>query len=90
MPVGCTPERTRFLEHKWAGLRTFAPDKSLVIGCDEILEDFFWLVGQGGYGFQTAPAAARTAAGLLLEGALPDDIAAEGVSATGLAPGRLR
>lgn len=42
----------------WAGLRTFAPDRSLVIGPDATRTGFFWLAGQGGYGFQTAPAAA--------------------------------
>ena len=80
----------RSLAHRWAGLRSFVADKSLVIGQDDRVEGFFWLVGQGGYGFQTAPAAARTAAGLLLEGALPDDIAAEGVTAAELSPARLR
>ena len=80
----------RRLAHRWAGLRSFVADKSLVIGPDERVEGFFWLVGQGGYGFQTAPAAARAAAGLLLEGALPDDIAAEGVTAAALSPARLR
>lgn len=80
----------RRLAHRWAGLRSFVADKSLVIGMDDRVEGFFWLLGQGGYGFQTAPAAARSAAGLLLENALPADIAAEGVTATELAPGRLR
>ena len=80
----------RSLAHRWAGLRSFVADKSLVIGQDDRVEGFFWLVGQGGYGFQTAPAAARTAAGLLLEGVLPDDIAAEGVTAAELSPARLR
>lgn len=80
----------RRLAHSWAGLRSFVADKSLVIGADNAVEGFFWLVGQGGYGFQTAPAAARAAAGLLLEGALPDDIAAEGLNAADLAPARLR
>ena len=80
----------RRLEHKWAGLRPFVADKSLVIGRDETLEDFFWLVGQGGYGFQTAPAAARTAAGVLLDGAIPADIAAQGVTEAELSPARLR
>lgn len=49
----------------WAGLRTFAPDRVLVIGRDPAVPDFFWLAGQGGYGFQTSPAAARLAADLL-------------------------
>jgi len=52
------PDVTRPL-HTWAGLRTFAPDKTLVIGPDPGAPGFWWLAGQGGYGFQTAPAAAR-------------------------------
>ncbi len=45
------------LETSWAGLRTFSPDKSLVIGPDPKVPLFFWVAGQGGYGFQTSPAA---------------------------------
>lgn len=47
------------LETSWAGLRSFAPDRHLVIGPDPRARDFLWCAGQGGYGFQTAPAAAR-------------------------------
>lgn len=54
------------LETSWAGLRTFAPDRALVIGNDTSDPSFFWLAGQGGYGFQTAPAASRLTADLLL------------------------
>ncbi len=43
----------------WAGLRTFAPDRVLVIGPDPREPSFVWFAGQGGYGFQTAPAASR-------------------------------
>ena len=46
------------VQTNWAGLRTFAPDRSLVIGEAPDAPGFFWLAGQGGYGFQTAPAAA--------------------------------
>jgi glycine/D-amino acid oxidase-like deaminating enzyme len=53
---------TRLLA-SWAGLRTFAPDRVPVIGWGA--PGFFWLAGQGGYGFQTAPAAAALAADLL-------------------------
>ena len=42
----------------WAGLRTFAPDRALVIGPDPAEPTFFWLAGQGGYGFQTSLGAA--------------------------------
>jgi D-arginine dehydrogenase len=49
----------------WAGLRTFSPDRVLVIGPDVRETSFFWLAGQGGYGFQTCPAASRLAADLV-------------------------
>ncbi|MBZ4688761.1 MAG: putative FAD-dependent glycerol-3-phosphate dehydrogenase protein [Cereibacter sp.] len=55
---------TRLLA-SWAGLRTFAPDRALVIGRDTGEPGFFWLAGQGGYGFQTSPAASRLAADVL-------------------------
>lgn len=56
------------VEHKWAGLRSFAPDRLPVIGADPANPTFFWLAGQGGYGIQTAPAAAKLAASLLVDG----------------------
>ena len=49
----------------WAGLRTFAPDRVLVIGRDVREPSFFWLAGQGGYGFQSSPAASQLAADLI-------------------------
>jgi D-arginine dehydrogenase len=52
------------VEHRWAGLRTFTPDRGLAIGEGEA-EGFFWMVGQGGYGMQTAPAAGRLLAALV-------------------------
>ncbi len=55
------------VERKWAGLRSFAPDRKPVYGFDPICADFFWFAGQGGYGIQTAPAAARLGAQLFLE-----------------------
>jgi D-arginine dehydrogenase len=36
-----------------------------VIGLDPANQAFFWLAGQGGFGIQTAPAAAKLAAALL-------------------------
>jgi D-arginine dehydrogenase len=56
----------RRVEHSWAGLRTFTPDGSLAFGWDPVVEGFFWCVGQGGYGIQTAPAAGRFVADLVL------------------------
>lgn len=55
---------TRLISN-WAGLRTFAPDRVLVIGPDKYDPSFFWLAGQGGYGFQTSPAASLLAADLI-------------------------
>jgi D-arginine dehydrogenase len=55
---------TRLLA-SWAGLRTFSPDRVLVIGPDARDPSFFWLAGQGGYGFQTSAAASRLAADLI-------------------------
>ena len=49
----------------WAGLRTFAPDRVLVIGRDVREPSFVWLAGQGGYGFQTSPAASQLVADLI-------------------------
>jgi D-arginine dehydrogenase len=56
----------RRVEHAWAGLRSFAPDGSLVIGPDPRLDGFFWMAGQGGYGIQTSPAAGALLAALVL------------------------
>ena len=50
----------------WAGLRTFAPDRTLVIGFDSNIPSFFWLAGQGGYGFQTSAAASKMASEIIL------------------------
>lgn len=56
------------VEHKWAGLRSFAPDRLPVIGPDQKNPAFFWLAGQGGFGIQTAPAVAKLAASMLVQG----------------------
>jgi len=55
---------TRLLSN-WAGLRTFAPDRNLVLGPDPSDASFVWMAGQGGYGFQTAPAASQLVADLV-------------------------
>ena len=54
------------VETNWAGLRTFAPDRALVIGAASDADGFFWMAGQGGYGFQTAPAAGALLADLVM------------------------
>lgn len=55
---------TRMLAN-WAGLRTFSPDRCLVIGPDPRDPAFLWCAGQGGYGFQTAPAYSALVADLV-------------------------
>ncbi len=78
------------VERKWAGLRSFAPDRTPVVGYDDAVDDFFWLVGQGGYGIQTAPALSRVAGALARRGPMPEDIAAAGVREAALSPRRIR
>lgn len=56
------------LRRKWSGLRTFTPDRVLVVGEDPRVKGFFWLAGQGGCGIETSPAVAQIAADLLSEG----------------------
>ncbi len=59
-----TEEVTR-LEASWAGLRTFSPDRNLVLGPSVDDPSFFWVAGQGGYGFQSAPAASQLVADIV-------------------------
>jgi D-arginine dehydrogenase len=63
------------VERRWAGLRSFAPDRLPVYGFDSGVPGFFWCAGQGGFGIQTSPAAATLAAALLLEEGLPPSLA---------------
>jgi D-arginine dehydrogenase len=67
--------RIEAVERKWAGLRSFAPDRVPVYGFDPSAPGFFWCAGQGGFGIQSAPAGAKLAASLLLESA-PDPMVA--------------
>ncbi|MDQ2878444.1 MAG: FAD-binding oxidoreductase [Pseudomonadota bacterium] len=73
--------RVARVEHRWAGLRTFARDRLPVYGFDPVAPGFFWCAGQGGFGIQTAPAAAALAASVLL-GTAPD------ASVAAIDPGR--
>ena len=59
-----TEEVTR-VESSWAGLRSFAPDKNLVLGPSTTDPSFFWVAGQGGYGIQSAPGYSQYAADLI-------------------------
>jgi len=55
---------TRLLS-SWAGLRTFSPDRTLVLGSDPSEPSFIWCAGQGGYGMQSSPAAGQLLADLV-------------------------
>ena len=78
--------RVLAVERKWAGLRSFAPDRLPIYGFDPRREGFFWFAGQGGFGIQTAPAAARLAAQLLL--GLPRDTMTKSLDPPLYAPAR--
>jgi D-arginine dehydrogenase len=74
------------VERAWAGLRSFAPDRLPVYGFAADTPGFFWFAGQGGFGIQTAPAAAKLGAALLL-GRDPEAMAAA-IDAARYAPAR--
>ncbi len=76
------------VDAKWSGLRTFAPDRTPVIGFDRNSDAFFWNVGQGGYGIQTSPAWSRLTASLILGHGMPDDILAYGAKLDWYSPTR--
>lgn len=76
---------TRLLS-SWAGLRTFAPDGTLVLGPDPAQPDFIWCAGQGGYGMQSSPGASRLLADLIA-GKTPE---IEPATVSALIPDRLR
>jgi D-arginine dehydrogenase len=79
----------RRISHSWAGLRSFAPDELPVIGHAVGAPGFVWCVGQGGAGFQTAPALSRIAAAAALGLPFPEDCSAAGLGPKDFAPPRL-
>jgi len=76
------------VERRWAGLRTFAPDRLPVYGFDPAAEGFFWCAGQGGFGIQSSTAAARMGAALVLGKEQPADLSE--VRPDAFAPARFR
>ena len=80
---GAVDWRVDALERRWAGLRSFAPDRLPVYGFDPAQPGFFWFAGQGGFGIQTAPAAAALCAALILDRDVP-----HGLDPTRYAPTR--
>lgn len=74
------------VERRWAGLRSFSPDRLPVYGEDLRVSGFIWFAGQGGFGIQTAPAAARLGAQLMLGNSR--DALTSAIDAAAYAPSR--
>lgn len=83
-----TTLRLRSVMRAWAGLRSFVPDRSPVVGARRDHEGFCFLAGQGGYGIQMAPALALVAADIVADGTLSASVRAYGVTAEELSPDR--
>lgn len=73
----------------WAGLRSFVPDHTPVVGFATDAEGFFWLAGQGGYGIKTAEPLGRLAAALIAGEDYPTDLNELGLGPSDLGPKRL-
>ncbi len=84
--AGVVDWKVAAVERRWAGLRSFAPDRLPVYGYDPANPAFFWCTGQGGFGIQTAPAAAKLCAALIERRAVGGMVA--GIDAAKFKPGR--
>ena len=80
----------RSVNSEWTGLRTFAPDRELVVGEDPTAPGFFWLVGQGGAGIRTSPAYGALLASQVLGAGLCDELLEAGVDPAITHPARFR
>jgi D-arginine dehydrogenase len=80
-----TSVKVERIHSRWAGLRTFTPDRHPAVGFAEDGEGFLWLAGQGGFGLQTSPAMAAIAESLIVGTPWP----VADVSRAALDPGRL-
>jgi D-arginine dehydrogenase len=84
----CSTIEVGHVQRTWAGLRTFTTDGTPAMGRAADDPSFFWLVGQGGYGIQTAPALSVAAAVMIQGDPIPPEISSYDVSAESLSPGR--
>jgi D-arginine dehydrogenase len=80
----------RSVNSQWTGLRTFAPDRDLVIGEDPSARGFFWLVGLGGIGMQTSPSYGALVASQVLGTGMPAGFSEAGVDPERTSPARFR
>lgn len=76
------------LSGRWAGLRSFSPDRMPVAGFAPDAPGFFWLAGQGGFGLQTSPAMAAIAEALVTGGDWPAGLQPLGVEAASVSRAR--
>ncbi len=81
--------KVRRIGSSWAGLRSFVADEQPVVGFDSLVDGFFWLAGQGGYGIMMAPALAQATAALITADALPRVLRDAGITQADLGPRRL-
>ena len=75
--VNATSLNVTRVNHKWAGLRSFAPDNTFVLGYDPRASGFFWLAGQGGYGIQSSPGMSQLVAHALLDRSIESNLGAQ-------------
>jgi len=80
----------RTVNSQWTGLRTFSPDRELVIGEEPTATGFYWSVGQGGTGISISPAVGALLASQIIGGELPADLAKAGVDPGVTSPARFR
>ena len=76
------------IEHKWAGLRSFYPDRTPVVGEDNNNSGFFWLAGQGGYGIMTSPSISKILESLITGKKWPKKLEELSINENTLSPNR--
>ena len=74
----------------WTGLRTFVTDRSMVIGPDPDVDNFFWCVGQGGTGIMTSPGAGKLLSDFVNFGHPSSHFDQTGLDADDISPFRFR
>ena len=76
------------INHKWAGLRSFFPDRTPIVGEDPLKSGFYWLAGQGGYGIQTSPGISKIIECLITGTKWPDYLSDNSITPETLSPKR--
>jgi D-arginine dehydrogenase len=77
------------IDHKWAGLRSFFPDRTPIVGEDPLESNFYWLAGQGGYGIQTAPGISKIIECLITGKKWPNYLSDLSIKPETLSPNRI-